>query len=99
MNDFKRTIETIRTASVSCSVTIPAPPAGRTFDKGKVSVKYKQVALRYDADCKAADSSWHCDDVNAPREIVLCPQTCMIVQSDMQAELAVDFECEQVIPF
>jgi hypothetical protein len=98
--DFKRTIDGIRNAAVSCELAIPEAPAGRSFDKQKVSVRYAsgatQTPLTYDAACKA-QSSWHYDDSNAPKQIVLCPDTCRALQGDEKAELAVDFECEPVI--
>ncbi len=95
--DFKKTIDTIRSSAVSCNLPIPAAPAGQTFDKKKVSVKYSGAGtLAYDGECKAA-SSWHYDSPDQPTEIVLCPDTCKALQMDEAAELAVDFECEQVI--
>jgi hypothetical protein len=100
VSDFKKTIDEIRSAAVSCNVTIPDAPAGQSFDKQKVSVRYTsgadQTALKYDAECKAA-STWHYDDPAQPHELVLCPETCKTLQGDEKAELAVDFECEPVI--
>ncbi|HKP61367.1 MAG TPA: vWA domain-containing protein [Polyangiales bacterium] len=98
--DLKRTVDEIRSAAISCELAIPQAPAGQTFDKQKVSVRYtsggSKSSLKYDADCKA-NTSWHYDDVKAPKEIVLCPDTCKVLQGDESAELAVDFECEPVI--
>jgi len=98
--DFKNTIDMIRSSAVSCNLTIPPPPAGQSFDKKKVSVNYTGAIgskdLVYSADCKASDS-WRYDDPDNPKEIALCPDTCKVLQSDASAELAVDFECEQVI--
>jgi hypothetical protein len=97
---FKGTIDAIRSAAVSCRVEVPDPPAGQTFDKQKVSVRYlsgsKETVLSYAADCQGA-SSWHYDDPADPRELVLCPETCATLQGDEEAELVVDFECEPVI--
>lgn len=98
--DFKRTIDMIRTASISCKLDIPPAPAGQSFDKKKVSVRSSKggstTALSYDGDCKSA-TTWHYDDANQPKQIVLCPETCKTLQSDERVELSVDFECEQVI--
>ena len=98
--DFKATIDKIRSASVSCNLPIPAAPAGQTFDKKKVSVNYTGAngarGLAYDGECKAANS-WHYDDPDQPKEIALCPDTCKSLQMDETAEIAVNFECEQVI--
>jgi hypothetical protein len=98
--DFKQTIDLIRSAAISCKLDVPPAPMGQTFDKKKVSVRYSKsgatTALGYDSECKAA-AAWHYDDANQPKQIVLCPQTCKTLQSDESVELAVDFECEQVI--
>jgi hypothetical protein len=98
--DFKKTIDGIRSAAVACEVAIPSAPAGQTFDKKKVTVRYtsgsSMSALVYDPNC-AAGAKWHYDDPDKPSEIVLCPDTCKELQSHDDAELAVDFECEQVI--
>jgi von Willebrand factor type A domain len=98
--DFKQTIDAIRSAAISCKLDVPPAPLGQTFDKKKVSVRYSKrgmtTALGYDSECKAA-AAWHYDDPNQPKQIVLCPETCKTLQSDDSVELAVDFECEQVI--
>jgi hypothetical protein len=100
VSDFKETIEGIRSASLSCNVEIPAPPAGETFDKTKVSVSVASGAttskLGYASDCKGTDV-WHYDDPDQPKELVLCPDTCTKIQSDPMAQLSVAFECDQVI--
>ena len=100
VKEFTSTVDMIRGATVSCQVTIPAAPAGRTFDKQKVSVRYgagsNAVALTYDAAC-AREQSWRYDDAKSPREIVLCPKSCEALQLAPDPTLDVAFECEQVI--
>ncbi len=97
---FKGTIDAIRSAAVSCRLEIPDAPQGQTFDKQKVSVRYlsgsSENALSYDADCQGS-AAWHYDDPAQPRELVLCSETCKVLQDDDRAELVVDFECEPVI--
>lgn len=99
-NAFKVTIDAIRSAAVSCKLEIPDPPTGQTFDKQKVSVRAlsgaSETALSYDPDCMTGDS-WHYDDPKAPKELVLCTDTCKALQNDERVELVVDFECEPVI--
>ena len=100
-SDFERTIEGIRSAAVACEVAIPSAPPGQSFDKQKVSVSYASggtaKALAYSAECKDG-SSWHYDDADQPREIVLCSDACSALQTEADVELSVDFGCEQVIP-
>lgn len=98
--DFQAAIEKIRGVSVACNLELPLPPDRRTFEKDRVAVSYTSAgastALRYDDACTDA-RSWHYDDVAAPTEVVLCPDTCAVVQAAPGAELGVAFTCEPVI--
>jgi hypothetical protein len=98
---FSKAIGQIRDASIACDILIPAPPAGRTFDKEKVIMTYASgtnapMVLTYDADC-VGSNSWRYDNRSAPTRVVLCPTTCAMVQADAKAILNVGFACEQVI--
>ncbi|WP_437593570.1 vWA domain-containing protein [Sorangium sp. So ce1000] len=99
---FKAAIEKIRGAAVSCTIPIPAPPDGRTFDKQKVNVTYTSATtnapttLVYDQAC-AADGTWRYDDPANPTAIILCDDTCAVVQADVEVSLGVDFTCEDVL--
>ncbi|HMJ11191.1 MAG TPA: vWA domain-containing protein [Polyangiaceae bacterium] len=99
--DFSAAINSIRGRSISCSLDIPAPPDGRTFDKEKVRVEYKSggaapSALTYDQACTGT-MSWRYDNPATPAQIELCASTCTSVQADAAAELAVNFTCDRVI--
>lgn len=95
---FNAAVDRIRETAISCTLDIPDPPAGRTFDKEKVAVHYRSAGnhtrLIYDAGCAGANS-WHYDDPADPRAIELCSSTCDTVQSDAMAALEVEFACEQ----
>ncbi|WP_437728428.1 vWA domain-containing protein [Sorangium sp. So ce861] len=98
---FKAAIDRIRSAAVSCTMAIPLPPDGSSFDKEKVRVVYKDGAnaateLVYDQSC-ATEGAWRYDDPASPTQIVLCVDTCTTVQADAAAQLNVDFTCESVI--
>ncbi|WP_437580790.1 vWA domain-containing protein [Sorangium sp. So ce887] len=99
---FKEAINEIRGAAVSCTIPIPPPPDGRSFDKQKVDVKYTSAVsstpttLVYDQACAAA-GTWRYDDPANPTAIVLCDDTCAVVQSEVEVSLGVDFTCEDVI--
>ncbi|XXX81584.1 vWA domain-containing protein [Sorangium sp. So ce134] len=99
---FKAAIEQIRGAAVSCTIPIPPPPDGRTFDKQKVDVKYTSAvsntptSLVYDQACASA-GTWRYDDPANPTAIVLCDDTCAVVQAQVEVSLGVDFTCEDVI--
>ncbi|WP_437320980.1 vWA domain-containing protein [Sorangium sp. So ce385] len=98
---FKAAIDRIRSAAVSCTMAIPLPPDGSSFDKEKVRVVYTDGAnaateLVYDQSC-ATEGAWRYDEPASPTQIVLCVDTCTAVQADVAAELSVDFTCESVI--
>lgn len=98
---FSTAINQIRGASIACDILIPAPPAGRTFDKEKVTLTYSSgtngpLALTYDAQCTGSNA-WRYDNRSTPTRVVLCPSTCSTVQADAKAVLNVGFACEQVI--
>ncbi|WP_437650389.1 vWA domain-containing protein [Sorangium sp. So ce362] len=99
---FKTAIEKIRGAAVSCTIPIPPPPDGRTFDKQKVNVTYTSAAtntpttLSYDQACSVT-GTWRYDDPANPTAIILCDDTCAVVQADVEVSLGVDFTCEDVL--
>ena len=94
-------IDQIRGASITCDISIPQPPAGRTFDKKKVILTYTSgtsspLVLTYDAAC-TGPNGWHYDDPSMPTRVSLCPSICTTVQADAKAVLNVGFACEEVI--
>lgn len=95
---FEAAVEAIRGAAIACDIAIPTPPMGQTFDKEKVAVSYQSGSaasdLPYDPDCTASDA-FHYDDPHDPHTIVLCDQTCGLVQADPNAKLQVALTCEQ----
>lgn len=98
VRDFDAAIQTIRSNGTSCELAIPAPPAGKSFDKDKVNVSLtadgEPKELGYSEDC-AAEDAWHYDDPAAPKSIVLCEQTCDVVKTYADAALRVEFGCER----
>lgn len=97
---FDAAIERIRESTLSCNMTIPAAPDGRPFDKRRVVVRASLGGgmrdLRYDASCALADA-WRYDDESAPKEIVLCPSSCSLVEGDVSARVDVAFACEDLL--
>lgn len=99
--DLKAVIDTIRESSFSCTIAIPAPPDGETFDQNKVNVQFTSatgdVPYEYDQDCAGA-SGWAYDDVNNPTAIEICPSVCDNLRATLPAdggELSVQLGCEQ----
>ena len=87
----------IEGAKLECEFPVPDPPPGETIDMDTVTVQYtpggigapetlQQVAgVGF---CKA--DSFYIDAGN----IVLCPETCTVVQDDDKAKMLVFFDCE-----
>ena len=98
--DFQDVVEEIRGRSLVCNLPIPDPPDGRVFDKQRVEVQYSndtdQTLFSYDADC-LTENAWHYDDAQNPTSVVLCDDTCALVQADPRAKIAVNFACQTVI--
>jgi hypothetical protein len=84
----------IRANSISCDVTIPAPPDGRTLDVNKIDVSLAGVALAYSQDC-ADPKGWHFDSVASPTKVQLCTDSCGSVQR-AGGNLSVSFACTDV---
>lgn len=97
---FDEAVSMIRGAVIACDLEIPTPPDNRAFDKERVAVAYDdgsgERALHYDAEC-SGDDAWHYDDPAAPERIELCASTCDEVRAATDAELRIDFACEQTL--
>jgi hypothetical protein len=94
-------IEGIRGASISCELTMPAPPTGETLDTRQVNVTYRSLDTNtpfiYDPTCATA-KAWHFDNANTPTTVVLCPNDCTTVMEDPNANVIIEFGCEQRTP-
>lgn len=94
---FSAAVAQIQKSSVSCSVAIPS---SGDFDKRNVAVHYlaqgQSYPLSYDKTCAAA-RSWHYDNVDDPKQIVLCDATCDEVRAAREAAIEVEFACEQQV--
>lgn len=94
---FTAALDQIRNKLASCDVSIPAAPAGKTFDRNKVNVTLTTgsgvaTELGYDPSC--AGAGWKYDDPNTPSKILLCPATCEPIKSDPASKVDVAFGCE-----
>jgi hypothetical protein len=84
----------IRSSNVSCDVPVPAAPDGRTLDVNKVDVSLGANALAYSQDC-ANPKGWHFDDVNNPKQVKLCTESCTTAKT-AGGNLTVSFACTNV---
>jgi hypothetical protein len=96
---FHETLAAIRSATFSCDFPLPKPPLGQTFDAVNVAFKSSQgsdtTIARNDA-CSPG-GGWHYDVPMAPRKIVLCQDSCDLIQSDTDGRLSVVFGCATVV--
>jgi hypothetical protein len=96
--DIQNALAQIRGLQVPCSFPLPSPPAGQVLDVDTVNVLYtpsvgQQTALTYDKSCPNG-MGWSYDDVNNPTKVILCPQTCNLVQIDKGAQIDIVFGCK-----
>ncbi len=92
----------IGASGVDCEWAIPPPPAGQTFDTGRVNVQYTPsssttpIPVFYVpslADC-SGDGGWFYDDRANPTQVRVCPSTCARLENDPETKLDVLFGCE-----
>jgi hypothetical protein len=93
-------------ASIRCELQIPAPPSGKVLDFNLVNLLYtdhggRRTALFNTGDsagCAASGGGWYYDDPTQPKKIILCPNTCDIVQYDPGGELDYAIGCKTIVP-
>jgi hypothetical protein len=103
--DLITALTAIQGAVLPCQYSVPLPNAGKAVDFGKVNVQFTagggvmqefhKVASM--ADCAAGGNLWYYDDNNAPKEILLCPDTCTAVTGDPSAKVNVVLDCKQTV--
>jgi hypothetical protein len=92
-------------ATLSCEFDIPPPPEGETFDPNEVNVEFDDGTGmiteigRVDslADCMNVQDGWYYDNPADPQTILVCPQTCDLIQGFGDATISIQFGCETVI--
>jgi len=88
----------IRENSVSCDLLLDATmgidpdEVQLSFtDGGGTTSQFTQVTSA--SECGTLDSSWHFDDNVNPTKVVLCPETCARVRSDIDSKLELVVGC------
>jgi len=89
-------IDQIRGQELPCNLGLPAPPNGEELDFNKVNVEAaiddELVKFVNDPRCDEF-GAWHYDNADDPEEIVLCPETCALVQADREPSVTAVFGC------
>jgi hypothetical protein len=84
VSQFANAMVNITSASIPCTVPLPAPPSGEILDPGKVQVVYKPFrgddqefpAANLSAGCASASGGWYYDNSAHPTSVTLCPCSC-----------------------
>ncbi|MDC0723340.1 hypothetical protein [Nannocystis bainbridge] len=91
----------IADATIACDFAIPPPPEGKELDEDSVVVKFTpmeameaEVFKQVPAADGCGPGSFYLDD----GKVVLCPETCVAVQNDKEAEIEVEFKCAPIDP-
>ena len=100
--DLIKAIGTITSSLLGCNYGLPAPPTGQTLDVNAVNVNYTpaggaETTLAYSADC-ANSAGWHYDSTSAPKEVVLCTDSCNTAKASVGAKLDIIFGCATAVP-
>jgi hypothetical protein len=92
---------------VECEWVLPAPPDGETMDVNKVNVDIavgtQTQRLGYIAsseECQSTGGGWYYDDATAPTKILVCDETCGVIQAvpETRVDLLLGCETQVAIP-
>ncbi len=88
-------------AQLSCEWDIPAPPAGQTFDKDLVNVRFtpgagapEDIFFHQSAGDCGPSGGWYYDDNTSPTRVLACDATCDVITRDENGRIDVLFGCE-----
>ncbi len=102
----------VQETRIACEYKIPEPTVG-AFVANRVNVDYKQGGAESAralyvgtlADCDDVEHGWYYDVVPGelgaeptPSLILLCPQTCELIQGDDEAAISIQLGCPTEIP-
>jgi hypothetical protein len=104
---FLEALNRIRGAAIGCSYVIPSPTGGQQVAYDYVNVRYKPgngasasnlIQVQSKAACAGKTNAWYYDDPAAPKQILLCPETCATVESDATGQVDVVLGCKTIGP-
>jgi hypothetical protein len=86
----------IKGQAVKCDIDLPADQT--KYDPWDATVVYKpgsggQVPLSQVTDKSKCGKGWYFDNNSAPTKIMLCPETCTLVQGDPNGSIQISFGC------
>jgi hypothetical protein len=91
---------------VSCEWEIPPPPNGEELDPNAVNVNFTgstgmtQIiyGVNSPSECTDQYGGWYYDDPSYPTRLIACPQSCAVMQADVNARVDVLFGCAREQP-
>jgi hypothetical protein len=96
--------EVIGGTQLACEFEIPPTPDGMEFNPDQVNLEFDdgmggilQIG-RVDsaAECAAVAHGWYYDDPVTPQLILVCPQTCELMQMSQDGSIEIAFGCASV---
>jgi len=89
--------DVIKTTPIECSFPIPEPPMGEVIDPDTVEIDFfpagmdDPIAFHQVVDLDACEPEAFYIDADM---VILCPETCEVVQADLMANLEVRYGCD-----
>ena len=105
INLFSQTMAEIRAAVLGCEFELPPPPLGMSLVPDEVNFTYTAGGTEDPVTLPRADDladcgdqpGWYYDDNATPTKIIVCPASCLTIQNDSLAEIAVAFGCDSIL--
>jgi hypothetical protein len=100
---FLAALQAIKGAALSCEMLVPVPTQGE-LDPNQVNVNFIkgdgsiQTLGRVNDAASCVPGAWYYDNNTAPTQIILCPQTCSMVQADPNGKIKVLLGCSSKPP-
>jgi hypothetical protein len=100
--DLITALTAIQGAVLPCQYTVPAATMGKALNFGKVNVQFTSSGGAVQefqkvsslSDCAPGGKLWYYDNNAAPKEILLCPDTCKAVTGDPAANVSIVLDCK-----
>ncbi len=101
---FNEISQNVSQVAMACSWVIPEPPEDETFDPAMVNVEVEVDGVTMDIGyvedpglCDSVEHGWYYDDPENPAEVIVCPQTCDLIQGALDTvQVTIIFGCETV---
>jgi hypothetical protein len=101
---FGEISQNVSQVAMACSWAIPEPPEDEVFDPDMVNVEVEIDGVTMDIGyvedpglCGSVEHGWYYDDPGNPTEVIVCPQTCELIQGALDTvQVSIVFGCETI---